>query len=489
MQRKKSFLLLLVIILASLLSPFEASPVQAEANEKPLMQVSPSQLIAAMNVLRMSYGLAPLIENATINSVAQSTAQIMADQQLSWHIGDVAGRISAAGYGAGAKVYATENFAYAAGGTIDQIMLMWADYDHMRPATQPNYCHVGAGAATDSRGFTYYILQAAYISGAACDSTPPTGGGSTGEGSTGWGIVTPVEKVEADKDGNYIHEVKTGQSLWAIAVAYGVTINDILAWNNLASNYVLWPGDKLIIKGPNSSGLATPTKLGSVVRATPDENGRIVHEVQAYQYLFTIAEAYGVPLATILELNYLQENSTLSIGQNIIIKGPDQTATPTPLPLTPLQRLTPGADGKYYHAVADGQNLEWIANLYGISLNDLMSWNYLTASSVIYPGQLLFLDVTPPPTLTPTQAPPTETPTPSPTFTPSPSPTLTLALSLSPTSDESSDQKTSASSYNWLWLLALAAVAVAGYFVYSSQKAKKANSKPEAPESQDPQDK
>jgi len=490
MQRKKSILLLLVFVLASLLSPFEASPVQAEANEKPLMQVSASQLIAAMNVLRMSYGLAPLIENAVINSVAQSTAQIMADQQLSWHIGNVAGRISAAGYGAGAKVYATENFAYAAGGTIDQIMLMWADYDHMRPATDSNYCHVGAGAATDSRGFTYYILQAAYISGAACDSTPPTGGGGTpGGGTGGWGIVTPVEKVEADKDGNYLHEVKTGQSLWAIAVAYGVTINDILAWNNLASNYVLWPGDKLIIKGPNSSGFATPTKLGSVVRATPDANGRIVHEVQAYQYLSTIAEAYSVPLATILELNYLQDDSTLSIGQKIIIKGPDQTPTPTPLPLTPLQKLTPGADGKYYHAVADGQNLEWIANLYGISLSDLMSWNYLTASSVIYPGQLLFLDVTPPPTLTPTQAPPTETPTPSPTFTPSPSPTVIAALSLSPTaSEESSDQESSANSYNWLWLLALAAVAVTAYFIYSAQKGKKADSKPEPPESQNPQD-
>ena len=194
-------------------------------------------------------------------------------------------------------------------------------------------------------------------------------------------------------------------------------------------------------------------------------------------------------MATILELNYLQESSTLSIGQNIIIKGPDQTPTPTPLPLTPLQKLTPGADGKYYHTVADGQNLEWIANLYGISLNDLMSWNYLTASSIIYPGQLLFLDVTPPPTLTPTQAPPTETPTPSPTFTPSPSPTETVALDLSPSaSEETSDQKTSINSYNWLWLLALAAIAVTGYFVYSAQKGKKAITKPETPENQTPQD-
>ena len=61
---------------------------------------------------------------------------------------------------------------------------------------------------------------------------------------------------------------------------------------------------------------------------------------------------------------------------------------------------------------------------------------------------------------------------------------------LSPTaSEEASDQKASANaSYNWLWLLAFAAVAVTGYFVYILQKGKKANSKPEAPENQKPQD-
>ncbi len=473
MYKIKHFLLLL-LVLAVTLSPVQPVPVSAEANQAPLAQVSAYELISAMNVLRMANGLPALIENATIDAVAQATAQIMADQQLSWHIGDVAGRISAAGYGAGAKVYATENFAYAAGGTIDQIMLMWADYDHMRPATQPNYCHVGAGLATDSRGFTYYILQAAYISGEACDSSPSTGGGTTpGSGSIGYGIVTPVEKVDLNEDGNYVHEVKTGQSLWSIAVAYGVTINEILAWNNLSDSYVLWPGDKLTIAGPDSRALVTPTPLGNVTIAQPDKDGQIVHEVQVYQNLTTIANAYGVNLDTILALNYLNADSMLSIGQKLIIRGPDQTPTPTPLPLTPLQRLTPGSDGKYYHTVTDGQTLEWIANLYGISLADLMAWNYLNSSSIIYPGELLFLDVTPPPTLTPTPAPPTETPTPSPTVVPSLSPTATLMLSPTPTATETpSALSLAANPTNWLWLLAAGAIGVVVYFVVSTRKTK-----------------
>lgn len=473
-MRKIEYCLFLLLVFTVALSPVQPVHVNAKENQAPHSQVSAYELISAMNVLRMANGLPALIENATIDAVAQATAQIMADQQLSWHIGDVAGRISAAGYGAGAKVYATENFAYAAGGTIDQIMLMWADYDHMRPATQSNYCHVGAGSATDSRGFTYYILQAAYISGEVCDSSPSTGGGTTpGSGSIGYGIVTPVEKVDLNEDGNYIHEVKTGQSLWSIAVAYGVTIKEILAWNNLSENYVLWPGDKLTIAGPDSRALVTPTTLGNVTIAQPDKTGQIVHEVQVYQNLTTIANAYGVNLETILALNYLNADSMLSIGQKLIIRGPDQTPTPTPLPLTPLQRLTPGSDGKYYHTVIDGQTLEWIANLYGISLADLMAWNYLNSSSIIYPGELLFLDVTPPPTLTPTPAPPTETPTPSPTVVPSLSPTATLMLSPTPTATETpSALSLAANPTNWLWLLAAGAIGVVVYFVVSTRKTK-----------------
>ena len=470
-NNKICFLLLLTLIMAAL-APLKPMQVKAEFNTAPHAQVAAYELISAMNFLRMSYGLPALIENSTINAVAQATAQTMADGLLSWHIGNVAGRISAAGYGAGKKVYATENFAVASGGTIDQIMLMWADYDHMRPATTPNYCHIGAGTATASNGMTYYILQAAYISGEACDSTPTTGGGGTpGQPPIGYGIVTPVEKVELNEEGNYVHEVKTGQSLWSIAVAYGVTIKEILAWNNLPDGYVLWPGDKLTIAGPESRALVTPTPRGNVSVAAPDADGRIVHEVQAYQYLYTIAKAYGVSVDSILTLNYLDVNWPLSIGQKLVIRGPDQTPTPTALPLTPLQRLTPDAEGKYYHTVVEGQALEWIANLYGVSLADLMAWNFLNPSSIIYPGERLLLQVTPPATITSTPAPATKTPLPSPTRTASPSPTATRALSPTPTATvPPASLNLTDNPLNWLWLLAVAAVGVAVYFVINSNK-------------------
>ncbi|MFN2150089.1 MAG: LysM peptidoglycan-binding domain-containing protein, partial [Anaerolineales bacterium] len=84
--------------------------------------------------------------------------------------------------------------------------------------------------------------------------------------------------------------------------------------------------------------------------------------------------------------------------------------------------LTPASDGNYYHTVQSGEYLAYIADIYEISLTELLSWNGLTSSAVIYPGQKLLLRVTPPATETPVPVP--SSPTPTATQTP-PAPTPT----------------------------------------------------------------
>src|SRR3989304_3511615 len=97
-----------------------------EIQPAPSDQVSAFELILAMNTLRVSYGLPALIEDPIVNALAQSTAATMAANNMSWHIGDVRGRIAAAGYGSGGTVWATENFAVGNMG-LDEIMAVWAD--------------------------------------------------------------------------------------------------------------------------------------------------------------------------------------------------------------------------------------------------------------------------------------------------------------------------------------------------------------------------
>ncbi|WP_152031651.1 LysM peptidoglycan-binding domain-containing protein [Longilinea arvoryzae] len=435
-QPNKTRWILLLTLLAALFTSAAAGPNFTSIHAAPLRSdVNAYDLIAAMNALRVANGLPALVEDPIIDAVAQSTAQIMAANNMSWHIGDVSGRLQSAGYGGGAKVWGTENFAVG-DMTLDEIMVIWSDASHMIPAVNPAYCNVGAGIADAGGGRYYYVLQAAYTSGKSCGEYTSPVGATPGAGHTGsYGIIVPVEVSTPGADGKIYHEVKSGQSLWSIAIAYHVTIKDIQTWNNLSSSITLQIGQKLFIPDKDTVGYATPTPADMVQKSTPDADGKIIHTVAAYNTLSTIADAYDVSVETILALNGLQADWPLQIGQKILIYPGNITPSPTPRPLTPIEKLTPAADGKYYHTVQSGEYLSWIADLYGVNITDLMAWNNLNSGSILQLNQKLVLQVTPPATATPTLGPATETPTPTPvtpTVTPTLTPTPTQTLTPTP---------------------------------------------------------
>jgi LysM repeat protein len=446
-SKKLPLILLFVCLLLAGMPGSRAAALASSPLSLPAQSEGPSayELIIAMNTLRMSYGLPALVEDPIINAVAQATAEIMAANQMSWHIGDVSGRIAAAGYGGGAKVWATENFAVGGNHTIDEIMVVWADESHMIPAVNPAYCHVGAGTAKSANGMTYYVLQAAYIAGKSCgEYVPPSGNASQANPPRQPGVpqvIIPVKIAEPDEEGKVFHVVEPGQSFWAIAVAYQITIRDIEIWNNISRETKLQPGQSLFIPGKDTEGYATPTPVGMILASTPDADGKIIHTVQSYQTLSTISQAYSTTIERILSLNGLQEDWPLQIGQILLVHPGNVTPSPTPRPLTPIEKLTPASDGKYYHTVHSGESLAWIAELYEINLFDLMAWNGLNNSSIIQPEQKLLLQVTPPATLTSTPGPATATPqptaSPSPTATSRPTQAATATSSSAPAAPES----------------------------------------------------
>ena len=107
--------------------------------------------------------------------------------------------------------------------------------------------------------------------------------------------------------------------------------------------------------------------------------------------------------------------------------GADATGTGSGTEI-PLAVATPREDGSIVHIVGFGQTLWTIATLYGITVDELLTLNNLTVSSVIFPGEELIIQLpTNGPTFTPSG--PTYTPAPTtPTITPTPTtrPTRTL---------------------------------------------------------------
>jgi LysM repeat protein len=475
MHLKLILRILFVIALLAGFLPQAARVSAAPASQDTSSQPTASDLILAMNTLRVSNGLPALIIDPIVNAVAQATADYMAANLMTWHIGDVRGRLAAAGYGGGATVWATENFAVGTTMTLDTVMLAWSDFEHMRPAVTPAYCHVGAGVSRASNGQTYYILQAAYTSENSCGpyTYPESSTGDPGVPLVSQ-LIVPVKVALPDAQGRIYHEVAAGQSLWSIAVAYKITIQDLEIWNNLERDVPLWVGQRLFIPSSSTAGYATPTPVGMIVPSTPDADGKVVHTVAAYQNLTTISQAYDISVKSILALNGLQEDWVLQVGQRLLISPGRVTPSPTPRPLTPLQKLTPSSDGRYYHVVQSGETLLWIAGLYELSVAELTAWNGLTADAIIRPEQKLLLLVTPPPTATATPAPSTATPTPTreltatplpPTHTPAPSPTP-----LPVTAADAPDEKPAWAPFIGLGVAVISVAALIGYGVRARKK-------------------
>lgn len=230
-------------------------------------------IIDTVNSIRTSYGHPALEINSILMATAQGTAEIMANSGSCAHIGNVSGRVAAAGYGDGAQVWATENIACGYDLSVQTtVYQFWSDAAHMLPMTNGNYVHVGAGVAIVD-GKVYYVLHAAYTSGSSSPTRSP--GSSTQAIATANSFATsqfiqPVITSTPNADGSVVHEVAAGQALWSIAIAYGVKIAELISLNKLPENPVLTIGQKLMVfTAPPPSATPTITQTTRVPTRTP----------------------------------------------------------------------------------------------------------------------------------------------------------------------------------------------------------------------------
>jgi len=254
-----------------LISFVQITPTQAATSQS----ITADDLITLVNNWRVGYGHQPLVVDPILMSTAYDTAVYMAVNGLRSHIGDVSGRIASYGYGGGAKVFATENFAIGPV-SIDTIAQWWSDESHQYPSANPSYVHIGAGVYQYGDR-TWYIVHAAYTSGTAQYTPNPTqlANPSTSTPSVSQ-LIMPVQTVTPNESGAIIHEVLPGQALWSIAIAYDTKIDELIRLNNLNPNDpTIYAGQKLLvfeaIRTPvstNSSPTVAASQQNPTVTAT-----------------------------------------------------------------------------------------------------------------------------------------------------------------------------------------------------------------------------
>jgi LysM repeat protein len=128
-----------------------------------------------------------------------------------------------------------------------------------------------------------------------------------------------------------------------------------------------------------------------------------IYTVENGDTLFSIATKFKANVCTLMAVNNITNPSVLSVGQKLIIPGPDTqlpTATPLPTGLTRGARLT--------YVVQCGDTLETIAAKFNSTGDDIAKINNIKDPLSIQIGQSLVVRVniaTPTPTITATRSP------------------------------------------------------------------------------------
>jgi LysM repeat protein len=274
MKYSSSFLLILFLLTGIM------TPVQADSTDAP----SPYDLITVVNSLRASNGLPAYQADNALMSSSQAHSDYQASMGTWTHQGADGtfewDRAAAAGYGGGGNIHCDEAVAIAASNKgLDYVVYtLWADYDHrVLILLNPNYKDAGAGVV-EKNGMIYYTLDACYQGGPANFSASTKTNLSQQTTATPPLVIEAVITTTSQPDGSIIHEVQPGQSLWAIAIAYGIKIVDIVSWNKLSPDSpVVFIGQKLVVHGTSTITLSPTVTFTShpITRtATPSKTPR-----------------------------------------------------------------------------------------------------------------------------------------------------------------------------------------------------------------------
>ena len=160
------------------------------------------------------------------------------------------------------------------------------------------------------------------------------------------------------------YRVSRGDSLYEIGKRENVSVNDLRRWNNLGNSSKLRIGQVLVVgQSKGSKAVPTGTKTAHVV--TRGETAGI------------IAQKHGVKLDDLLDWNGLSRKSILRVGDSLTLYDGSGTQV--------------AQAGKTIHTVRSGESASTIAAKYDVKVNDLLSWNKLSKSSVLHVGRKLTL--------------------------------------------------------------------------------------------------
>ncbi|RHJ87634.1 LysM peptidoglycan-binding domain-containing protein [Parabacteroides sp. AM08-6] len=166
--------------------------------------------------------------------------------------------------------------------------------------------------------------------------------------------------ISNGQDNNiFYHTIERGQTVYAIATMYGVSVDDI---------YRLNPGSKESIKAGETLKIPQRNQATKVTTGKNNEN-YLFHTIQPKETLYSLSIKYNVPGTAIIKANPGLSTSTFNIGK--IIRIP--TTHIEELPATEIQTVTKEKEIEY--TIAKKETMYRICRKFNISSYELIKRN------------------------------------------------------------------------------------------------------------------
>ncbi len=118
------------------------------------------------------------------------------------------------------------------------------------------------------------------------------------------------------------------------------------------------------------------------------------HKVSAGDNLMLIAQKYHTTVNLIKELNQLK-SSSIQKGQFVLIPRNKNTGitinTAATHAMAPTHHFIPSKQYKVIHIVQNKESYQHLQKKYGVTLHDIKTWNHLTGTAPLRPGQQLII--------------------------------------------------------------------------------------------------
>ncbi|WP_077489542.1 lytic transglycosylase domain-containing protein [Sinomonas mesophila] len=183
------------------------------------------------------------------------------------------------------------------------------------------------------------------------------------------------------------YTIVAGDTVWAIAHRFGLSVSDVLRLNDLRPDSLIFPGKKLRLTADGAPAPAAPAPAAPA----PSSGGE--YAIKAGDTLYGISAKLGVSIGDLLSANGLRLDSVIYAGRSLKVPG----SGPAPAPaLASTSAPAPSAPGGTY-AIKPGDTLYGISAKLGVPMGDLLAANGLSLTSVIYAGRTLKLPGAPAP--------------------------------------------------------------------------------------------